>query len=499
MMLLLPLDCTGGVPGAGTVSTPMSRLGKTKILHRPSVAPSTEEDTTTARTASTTEHDDEAVTYGKEVKEIDDDSAGEANHAPVGLKGDEQETEKYQTQRKSRGPSPASPGERIDLDVFSPFGGDEESSELTFGHERVPKHVEGTHSCESSLTDDEDPDQQEEATILGDEDGCRLALPNAFAVPNMATLTREDIPLASRIPGRNVMEELLEVYAPAGLLGIAIDTPPNTHVPVIWSVKETSVLSGLVLEGDQLVAVDEVDVTDMSATEISALINSRSSKRTRTLTILRVTGEVDETSQGKDDEDALSPLNNMDRLLLDAAVALAEAGTGSDDLILCALSQSLSALTTNVAPDTLPTVVSPTRSVKSVRSAEDIVFDTQEMPYFEQAPKGVAELTHFDSPHEELEPVAEMDERTEPLIEILSIDSKPCEAWIFPNDEIKGTRRQVDKLPSVINIETRGSNFDQDDLGNAGHGVPRKKSEKKTKTKVKRSKKRKFAKERVEL
>jgi hypothetical protein len=256
------------------------------------------------------------------------------------------------------------------------------------------------------------------------------------------------------------------------------------------------------MEGDQLVAVDDVDVTEMSATEISVLITSRSSKRARTLTIVRTTEDEDEeTRWERDDEDSFSPLNNMNRLLLDAAVALAEEGAGHGDLIVCALSQSMSALGTNMAPDASPVLVSPTRSVTSVRNAEDIVFDRQEMLYLEPSLEDVAGV-HFDllGEYEALDPAEDLNDSTEPLIEIVSIESKSSDAWIFPIGEIKGgARRQLGKMPSVIHVESHNSPFEQDELGNAGLVVTNKKTKKTKKRTTRSRKKRNFAKERVEL
>jgi len=80
-------------------------------------------------------------------------------------------------------------------------------------------------------------------------------------------------------------EELLTIYAPAGKLGIVIDSPDD-GAPVIHNVKETSPIADKVREGDRLVGVDEEDVRTMTAIKVSKLI-SRKSSNSRRLVVIR--------------------------------------------------------------------------------------------------------------------------------------------------------------------------------------------------------------------
>mmetsp|Transcript_4901 Transcript_4901/g.8824 ORF Transcript_4901/g.8824 Transcript_4901/m.8824 type:complete len:361 (+) Transcript_4901:876-1958(+) len=80
-------------------------------------------------------------------------------------------------------------------------------------------------------------------------------------------------------------EELLTVYAPAGKLGIVIDSPDD-GAPVIHNVKGTSPIADKVREGDRLVGVDEEDVRAMTAIKVSRLI-SRKSSNSRRLIVIR--------------------------------------------------------------------------------------------------------------------------------------------------------------------------------------------------------------------
>jgi hypothetical protein len=68
-----------------------------------------------------------------------------------------------------------------------------------------------------------------------------------------------------------------EVKAPAGKLGMVVDTP-NGGVPVVRALKADSVLSGSVQVGDRLISVDRINVTSMTALEVSNLISLKQSQ-----------------------------------------------------------------------------------------------------------------------------------------------------------------------------------------------------------------------------
>jgi len=84
----------------------------------------------------------------------------------------------------------------------------------------------------------------------------------------------------------DVREELLDVYAPAGKLGVVIDTPDD-GAPVVHAVKDSSPIAEKVQVGDKLVAVDDEDVRAMTAIKVSKLISRKSNNPSRKLTIIR--------------------------------------------------------------------------------------------------------------------------------------------------------------------------------------------------------------------
>jgi len=81
-------------------------------------------------------------------------------------------------------------------------------------------------------------------------------------------------------------ETRFQVDAPAGKLGVVIDTPSG-GVPVVHAIKDSSVLAGSVKVGDRLISVDDEDTTALTAMQVSKLISSKSSQPVRTLVFMR--------------------------------------------------------------------------------------------------------------------------------------------------------------------------------------------------------------------
>ena len=79
---------------------------------------------------------------------------------------------------------------------------------------------------------------------------------------------------------------IYNVEAPAGKLGVVVDTP-DEGPPVIFAVKDSSVLYGKVHVGDRLLAVDDGDVTTLSAVNISRLISKKADSPVRNFTLMR--------------------------------------------------------------------------------------------------------------------------------------------------------------------------------------------------------------------
>lgn len=88
----------------------------------------------------------------------------------------------------------------------------------------------------------------------------------------------------------NLNMEVVHIFAPPGKLGIALDTPDNSGAPIVHYVKEVSPIHGKILAGDKLIAIDDEDVSYLTAVKISKILNRKSNNITRKLTILRALG-----------------------------------------------------------------------------------------------------------------------------------------------------------------------------------------------------------------
>uniref|UniRef100_A0A7S3PUF8 PDZ domain-containing protein n=1 Tax=Chaetoceros debilis TaxID=122233 RepID=A0A7S3PUF8_9STRA len=92
--------------------------------------------------------------------------------------------------------------------------------------------------------------------------------------------------LYSKNAQNNRREEIIEIYAPAGKLGVVIDTPDN-GAPVVHNIKDTCPIADKLRVGDKLIAVDNEDVRSMTAVKVSKLISQKSGNLSRKFTVTR--------------------------------------------------------------------------------------------------------------------------------------------------------------------------------------------------------------------
>lgn len=85
-------------------------------------------------------------------------------------------------------------------------------------------------------------------------------------------------------------EEQIVVIAPAGKLGMVIDTPSG-GIPVVHAIKESSVLFNQIRIGDRLISVDDQDTSTLSAIRVSQMISARASNPQRVMVFLRSTDD----------------------------------------------------------------------------------------------------------------------------------------------------------------------------------------------------------------
>lgn len=101
------------------------------------------------------------------------------------------------------------------------------------------------------------------------------------AVSNVMVPTDDDT-----LEAQYVIDEEFEVVAPSGVLGLILETNED-GVPVVNSIKDSSVLFGLVHVGDRLMSVDGLDVTVMLASDVSKLIAAKKHQKERIFVFAR--------------------------------------------------------------------------------------------------------------------------------------------------------------------------------------------------------------------
>lgn len=100
------------------------------------------------------------------------------------------------------------------------------------------------------------------------------------------TIFSEDPTYDEGMYDKSRREEMIDVYAPAGKLGVVIDTP-NDGAPIVHAVKDSSPIATKIQVGDRLVAVDDQDVRKMTAIQVSKLISKKSVNASRKMTVIR--------------------------------------------------------------------------------------------------------------------------------------------------------------------------------------------------------------------
>jgi len=77
---------------------------------------------------------------------------------------------------------------------------------------------------------------------------------------------------------------LYDVFAPAGPIGIIVDT--TKHGPAVHSLKRTSPMLGLINPGDLIVGLDDEDTRGMTAATLTRLMAQKSNQKERKITLL---------------------------------------------------------------------------------------------------------------------------------------------------------------------------------------------------------------------
>jgi len=90
---------------------------------------------------------------------------------------------------------------------------------------------------------------------------------------------------------------MFNVIAPAGKLGVFVETPSTGGPACVCEIRETCPIFGQIKLEDKIIAVDDEDVADMPAADVRELLEQKSGQAERKITVLR------EVPSDKDDDD----------------------------------------------------------------------------------------------------------------------------------------------------------------------------------------------------
>lgn len=109
----------------------------------------------------------------------------------------------------------------------------------------------------------------------------------------------------------------VEITIPAGKIGIVVDSP-DSGPPMIHAIKPTSILSGIVKEGDRIVGFNKEDTSKLTAMQLTHLIIESSDKNDRNLVIRRINrnsfcSQFGQSEQHQYEDPEIRELCNLER------------------------------------------------------------------------------------------------------------------------------------------------------------------------------------------
>lgn len=111
--------------------------------------------------------------------------------------------------------------------------------------------------------------------------------PSAASSSMMAMTSNPEVEGSRKKPPAQPTERKLEIIAPAGKLGVVVDSPPEGGSAYVSDIKEESPLRGEINLGDRIISVDGEDVSKLKAIHVSMLLGSKSRNPKRTIEVLR--------------------------------------------------------------------------------------------------------------------------------------------------------------------------------------------------------------------
>mmetsp|Transcript_10176 Transcript_10176/g.18573 ORF Transcript_10176/g.18573 Transcript_10176/m.18573 type:complete len:221 (-) Transcript_10176:809-1471(-) len=98
----------------------------------------------------------------------------------------------------------------------------------------------------------------------------------------------------------NSSETKINIVAPSGKLGLVIDDPPaggGSSSAYVCNIKEESPIKDGIRLGDKIVAINDVDVSNMKAVHVSMYLASKSGLEWRKIMVARENGSTEESGK----------------------------------------------------------------------------------------------------------------------------------------------------------------------------------------------------------
>lgn len=129
------------------------------------------------------------------------------------------------------------------------------------------------NSSRYNFTEDEDTVNVSVGVPAGDGDESSI----------YSGLTMDDDKTSSKVTVTEETGYVRECMAPAGKLGVVIDT--TSKGPVVWQVKAGSPLQDIIFVGDRIIAIDDIDTRGLSASTVTKIM-ARKCDQPRKLKVL---------------------------------------------------------------------------------------------------------------------------------------------------------------------------------------------------------------------
>jgi len=124
-------------------------------------------------------------------------------------------------------------------------------------------------------------------TVIRADGGAEATAVSGSASPPMVPPHSSSSPQSNNDDTANSSAMKINIIAPAGKLGLVLGNSLESGAACVSDIKENSPIKGEIYRGDKVVAVDDQDVSGLTAVDISILFAKKSEQAERKITVLR--------------------------------------------------------------------------------------------------------------------------------------------------------------------------------------------------------------------